>query len=101
MGQDLFVVTERWQRLVIEVDSVHTSLQHAIDNWKRYNASTETITVWISNAEQQINSTQQVAYIFLFNKCDFMCMMAYNNYQLLIPRIISQTWTLYARHTRF
>ena len=59
MGQDMFEITDRWQRLLIEMNSVNTMLQHTVEHWKRYAACTDILTVWLTNAEQQLNQPTQ------------------------------------------
>ena len=59
MDREYFEVTERWQRLLIEVGSVHKSLECTIEHWKRYNACNDILTVWITTAEKEIRQANK------------------------------------------
>lgn len=43
--------TARWKRISVEIKSVQSMFEEGIENWRRYNACVDLLTVWLSEGE--------------------------------------------------
>ena len=53
--QYLDEVTARWKKMRVEISSMQTMLESAVQYWTQYNACMDLLQVWLTDAERMID----------------------------------------------
>ena len=54
VNRNLEEVTSRWSQVKVEIDSIQSMLEEVIAYWTRYNACIDIFTVWLRDAEREL-----------------------------------------------